>query len=275
MATMITNECINCGACEPECPNNAISQGETIFVIDPKLCTECVGFHDYEACAAVCPVDCCVTDPNNIESEEVLIARAQALHPETPFPDNFESRFRKGEGKSAAPAKPPSSAKVDGQPAPGAEAARERAVPAQRGHEPTEPAVSFVTLPDSNSWSIPVRCFKCSQIHVEPVRSFMIGNVIFCPHCNKSMVVRDNLNYHIRTLLKDSYDKWQKDQQEFIRRREQELRDFKERRQKEADAFQAYQERELAKIRHHFDALGETYDAPGKPFKKGSRFGWG
>ena len=77
MATMITSECINCGACEPECPNNAISQGEEIYVIDPLLCTECVGFHDYEACAAVCPVDCCVTDPNNVESEEALITRAR------------------------------------------------------------------------------------------------------------------------------------------------------------------------------------------------------
>src|ERR1700754_1217211 len=98
---MITTDCINCGACEPECPNNAISQGETIFVIDAKLCTECVGFHDYEACAAVCPVDCCVTDPNNIESEEVLIARAKELHPETQFGETFESRFRKGQGKGA------------------------------------------------------------------------------------------------------------------------------------------------------------------------------
>ena len=102
MATMITNDCINCGACEPECPNNAISQGDPVYVIDPKLCTECVGFHDYEACAAVCPVDVCVTDPNNIESEEVLMARARAIHPEVSFPENFESRFRKGEGKAAA-----------------------------------------------------------------------------------------------------------------------------------------------------------------------------
>jgi len=98
MATMITSECINCGACEPECPNNAISQGDPIYVIDPLLCTECVGFHDFEACAAVCPVDCCVTDPNNIESEEALIARAKALHPETSFGDSFQSRFRKTNG---------------------------------------------------------------------------------------------------------------------------------------------------------------------------------
>jgi hypothetical protein len=102
MATMITNDCINCGACEPECPNNAISQGDPVYVIDPKLCTECVGFHDYEACAAVCPVDVCVTDPNNIESEEVLMARARAIHPEVSFPENFESRFRKGEGKASS-----------------------------------------------------------------------------------------------------------------------------------------------------------------------------
>jgi hypothetical protein len=115
MATTITNDCINCGACEPECPNNAISQGEPIYVIDPLLCTECVGFHDYEACAAVCPVDCCVTDPNNVETEEALIARARSLHPEVNFGDSFQSRFRKGqtEQKPAAvthpadtPAKP-------------------------------------------------------------------------------------------------------------------------------------------------------------------------
>jgi hypothetical protein len=102
MATMITSDCINCGACEPECPNNAISQGDPVYVIDPLLCTECVGFHDYEACAAVCPVDVCVTDPNNVEAEDVLIARARALHPQTDFGDNFQSRFRKNDTDGAA-----------------------------------------------------------------------------------------------------------------------------------------------------------------------------
>jgi len=110
MATTITSECINCGACEPECPNNAISQGDPVYVIDPLLCTECVGFHDYEACAAVCPVDCCVPDPNNLESEEVLIARARALHPETSFDENFQSRFRKGQGAPAPGAPAPAQA---------------------------------------------------------------------------------------------------------------------------------------------------------------------
>ncbi len=107
MATTITSDCINCGACEPECPNNAIKQGDPIYVIDPLLCTECVGFHDYEACAAVCPVDCCVPDPNNMESEEVLIARARELHKETDFGENFQSRFRKGQAAPAVVAAPP------------------------------------------------------------------------------------------------------------------------------------------------------------------------
>jgi ferredoxin len=100
VATIITEECINCGACEPECPNQAISQGEDIFVIDPTLCTECVGFHDEEACAAVCPVDCCIPDPNNVEAEGDLLARAQKLHPQKQFPPLAElpahlSRFRR------------------------------------------------------------------------------------------------------------------------------------------------------------------------------------
>lgn len=278
MATMITTDCINCGACEPECPNNAISQGETIFVIDPKLCTECVGFHDYEACAAVCPVDCCVTDPNNIETEEALIARARALHPDTQFGDNFESRFRKGQGESvtagpkpAAPDRPVVAA--------GNTATEVAAVTPSAGGSagPTfaEPEVRFVPLPEVDSWEIPVRCFKCNQPHAEPVRNFMIGNVIFCPHCNKSMAVRDNLSFHVRTLLKDSYDKWKTEQTAFESKLERELKEFVEDRTRESEAFEAHQQRELQKIRQQLQSLGETYDAPGKPIKKGSRFGWG
>ena len=100
MATVITEECINCGACEPECPNQAITQGEDIFIIDPKLCTECVGFHDEEACAAVCPVDCCVPDPAIPETEDVLLERARKIHPDKQFPALEQlpaslSRFRK------------------------------------------------------------------------------------------------------------------------------------------------------------------------------------
>ncbi len=114
MAIMITDECINCGACEPECPNNAIyeggvewaiSDGNTVigayviengesvnaqakqkpisdefYYIVPDKCTECVGFHEEPQCAAVCPVDCCVPDPDRVESEAVLLERKTRLH---------------------------------------------------------------------------------------------------------------------------------------------------------------------------------------------------
>lgn len=115
MAIFITDECINCGACEPECPNTAIYEGgvewkmsegtslngeytledgkkvgvddaqgpvhDDLYFIVPDKCTECVGFHEEPQCAAVCPVDCCVPDENRVESEEVLSARQATLHP--------------------------------------------------------------------------------------------------------------------------------------------------------------------------------------------------
>ncbi|MCH8904710.1 MAG: 4Fe-4S dicluster domain-containing protein [Bacteroidetes bacterium] len=114
MAIIITDECINCGACEPECPNNAIYEGgvewsfsdgtsvkgdiemmdgssidadvkntpisEDIYYITPEKCTECEGFHEEPQCAAVCPVDCCVDDPDHRESVEVLLAKKEKMH---------------------------------------------------------------------------------------------------------------------------------------------------------------------------------------------------
>lgn len=114
MAIIITDECINCGACEPECPNNAIYEGgvdwaiedgtsvngkytlgdgtdvdaderlepisDELYYISPDKCTECQGFHEEPQCAAVCPVDCCVQDPDREESEEILLARKDSLH---------------------------------------------------------------------------------------------------------------------------------------------------------------------------------------------------
>ena len=116
MAIKITEECINCGACEPECPNNAIYEGgvewamadgttvkgqvalldgtlmnaeqrnppisNDIYYIVPNKCTECQGFHEEPQCAAVCPVDCCIPDDNHVESEETLLNRQAFLHGE-------------------------------------------------------------------------------------------------------------------------------------------------------------------------------------------------
>ncbi|MFL0063275.1 4Fe-4S dicluster domain-containing protein [Tenacibaculum maritimum] len=114
MAIIITDECINCGACEPECPNTAIYEGavdwnykegtsltgsiqllngnsidandaqepisDEYYFIVPDKCTECKGFHEEPQCAAVCPVDCCVPDDENIETEEELLAKQKLLH---------------------------------------------------------------------------------------------------------------------------------------------------------------------------------------------------
>ena len=113
MAIIITDECINCGACEPECPNTAIYEGadqwrysdgtslkgvletaEGSFIADeaqmpvsdefyyivPSKCTECKGFHEEPQCAAVCPVDCCVPDENVVETEAELLEKQSFLH---------------------------------------------------------------------------------------------------------------------------------------------------------------------------------------------------
>ena len=114
MAIIITDECINCGACEPECPNTAIYEAgaewkiadgtgvegsyqletgeevavdsiqqpisDEVYYIVPDKCTECKGFHEEPQCAAVCPVDCCVPDPDRVESEDQLLARKAKLH---------------------------------------------------------------------------------------------------------------------------------------------------------------------------------------------------
>jgi len=82
MAILITEECITCHACLPACPNSAISLGNSIYEIDPDLCTECVGFNDRPMCADVCPIDVCVPDPDRPEAESDLFARALQLHPE-------------------------------------------------------------------------------------------------------------------------------------------------------------------------------------------------
>jgi len=75
MALKITDECINCDVCEPECPNNAISQGPEIYVIDAGKCTECVGHFDEPQCRKVCPVDCIPLDLDHEETREQLYAK--------------------------------------------------------------------------------------------------------------------------------------------------------------------------------------------------------
>jgi ferredoxin len=79
MALLITDECINCDVCEPECPNEAISPGDEIYEIDPNLCTECVGHYETSQCVEVCPVDCIPLDTNHVESKEELMEKYKIL----------------------------------------------------------------------------------------------------------------------------------------------------------------------------------------------------
>ena len=79
MALMITDECINCDVCEPECPNAAISQGLETYVIDPAKCTQCVGHFDTPQCVEVCPVDCIPVNPEHVESPEQLRLKYEGL----------------------------------------------------------------------------------------------------------------------------------------------------------------------------------------------------
>jgi len=79
MSLIITDECINCDVCEPECPNDAIYMGEDIYEIHPHLCTECVGHFDTPQCVEVCPVECIPKDENNVESNEQLQLKYEQL----------------------------------------------------------------------------------------------------------------------------------------------------------------------------------------------------
>ncbi len=79
MSLIITDECINCDVCEPECPNSAISQGDEIYEIDPNLCTECVGHYDTPQCVEVCPVDCIPKDADNVETNDQLLEKYKKL----------------------------------------------------------------------------------------------------------------------------------------------------------------------------------------------------
>ena len=79
MSLFITEECINCDVCEPECPNKAISQGPEIYEINPELCTQCIGHYDEPQCQIVCPVACIDPDPNHVETDEQLLDKYKKI----------------------------------------------------------------------------------------------------------------------------------------------------------------------------------------------------
>jgi ferredoxin len=263
MATMITSECINCGACEPECPNTAIYQGgvqwaapdgamhaaisNDIFYIVPEKCTECVGFHDHEACAAVCPVDCCVPNPQIPETHEVLLARARTLHPGEAIPDDAPSRFKKADAAAAAPAAAASDAP--------AAAALAAAAPAGDVVY-AEPALGLA-IPSPEEWEIPVRCYRCQGEYTVPFDKFQAGVVFRCPHCLGSLVPTLSMVQAVRDAIEAFHEKWAEAFERFHEKRQRELEVFEERQRIELEAFQA----KLGKL-----ALRER--APGAPTKR-------
>ncbi len=278
MATMITSECINCGACEPECPNEAITQNDEIYVIDPVLCTECVGFHDYEACAAVCPVDCCVTDPNNVETEEALIGRARTIHTDTDFGDNFESRFREGSGTpAAAPAEAEAAAPAEAGAAAPPVAAAPQGVPQPAGApaavyaDTSQPSIA---VPAPDAWPVSLHCFACGATYEVETGRLTIGNVLFCPECFKSTVIKDDLNYLVRTTVQRFHDQWNADLAAFLESRQRELQQFQERRARELAAFEKNQKKQLDEFGKRLARLTEDYQAPGKQIPKRALLSW-
>jgi ferredoxin len=262
MATMITSECINCGACEPECPNTAIYQGgvewqapdgsmhpalsNDIFYIVPEKCTECVGFHDHEACAAVCPVDCCVPNPDIPETHEVLLDRARVLHPGESIPDDAPSRFKK-EGGAAAPADAaPKPAPAAAAPAPAAAAAPAAAVDAPG-----------LTLPAPDEWEIPIRCFRCTGEYSVPFTYFRAGMVFYCPHCNGSFVPTLSMVRGVEDALAQFHGSWTRA-----------FEAFRERRQRELEQFEEKQRAELERFTHVLREAATSQKAPGAPTRR-------
>jgi ferredoxin len=244
MATIITSDCINCGACEPECPNTAIYAGavpwelngasspaiaQDIFYIVPSKCTECVGFYDHEACAAVCPVDCCIPDPNNPETEGVLLDRARLLHPELTLPDDAPSRFRK-EGGDAAPAP----AATNGA------AAAPAAAPAPKPQPvavATPASAASVEEYDPATWAVPVECKDCNEPFSIPYRHFQAGVVFYCPNCSGSFVPNSRLCRNVREAFEGFYGRRRRERERMEARRAKESADFEAREAAEAAAF--------------------------------------
>lgn len=263
MATLITSECINCGACEPECPNTAIYQGgvewelngvthpalsNDLFYIVPDKCTECVGFFDQEACAAVCPVDCCVPNPEIPETEEQLIARSKQLHPETEFPADYPSRFKK-EGGSAAPA---------------ASAAAPAVAPAAAAVAPVAAAAveGGVDVPTLDEWEIPVDCFRCQGTYAVPFRHFRSGVVLYCPFCNGSFVVTTSIYGEVGRALDAFQARWA-----------DEFEKFQDKRRRELDEFEERQRAALENLNESLRRFSTNAKPPGSPRKRAWIFG--
>ena len=270
MATMITSECINCGACEPECPNTAIYQGGVewemnglkhaplsadVFYIVPEKCTECVGFHDQEACAAVCPVDVCIPNPDIPETEAVLLQRARELHPSVEFGADVPSRFRAA-GGSAAPA---AAASAGASPAPAAASAAPAPPPVMASAG--EPGIG-VSLPAIDEWELPIECHACHGTYAVSFRHLRTGNVLRCPFCTATYIVTTTMHGNVSRALETFHRRWTEEFEQLRERRRRELEEFEERKRAELEAFN-----------EQLKAISQSVKPPGAPRKRAWIFG--
>jgi ferredoxin len=292
MATKITCVCFNWGACVPECPTIAISAGgvgwelngataaaiaQDIYYIVPQKCTECVGFYDHEACAAVCPVDCCVPDPQIVESHELLLARARELHPDKTIPDDAPSRFHKEAGGAAAPAaaangapasaaaaKDGAAAQAAPKPAaqPAVAAPKPAPAPGGRGNQASPPLAAAAAVASNDeydpvTWEVPVACKDCNEQYTIPYRHFQVGVVFYCPQCSGSFVPTSTI---VRTVL-DAFEGFYA-----LRRRAREV--FERRRERELEQFEAKQAAEMDGFNARLQEIARTIKPAGKVVRK-------
>ncbi len=280
MATMITSECINCGACEPECPNTAIYQGgvewdfngakhaalsNDIFFIVPEKCTECVGFFDKEACAAVCPVDCCIPNPDIPETEAQLLVRAGQLHPDKTFGGDSPSRFKADGAAASAPvaAGAPAAPTPAAGPAPAQAVAAATATSAATADPAaTSVAAIGVALPPIDEWEVPIECFRCQGAFAVAYRHFRSGVVFYCPYCQGSTVINTSMHNAIAKELRDFYGKWTAEFDAFQDKRHRELVEFEER-----------QKQRLERVNESLRQRSVEFRPAGKPRKRAGIFG--
>ncbi len=323
MATVITEECINCGACEPECPNTAIYQGgveweldgqkhsaisASTFYIVPDKCTECVGFYDHEACAAVCPVDCCVPDPKIPETEDVLIVRAKKLHPDVDFGASFPSRFRKegpaassptpaptDEAALAPPAAPikipavavkpvepaapaaavkpaapasPAAAAAPAKPAPPADTPAPKAIPTPVPAAASAPAARAVT--DTLSIAIPA----LEEWDV-PISCFRCGGeyTVAFRYFRPGVVFYCPHCTGSFVATSSVYNAIAGRLRKFHQSWARAFEDFREKRQREIEAFEVHQRSLLAAFEKQLKAISREVTPPGAPPRRRSIFG--
>jgi ferredoxin len=265
MATMITSDCINCGACEPECPNTAIYQGGVeyeldgvkrpalaaeVFYIVPEKCTECVGFHDQEACAAVCPVDVCIPNPDIPETEAQLIERAKQLHPGTDFGTDFPSRFREGGGELAKATEPA----IAAAPAPASGAPAPPAIAPER--------TAGLGIPPIDEWEVPIDCHSCQGVYGVAFKHLRSGAVLRCPFCTSTYIVTTGMHGGVSRALTEFHRCWTEEFESFQEHRRRELREFEDQ-----------QRRALEEFNERLKQVSQSVRPPGAPRKRAWIFG--